>query len=109
MSDPNYLTIVGVGNDQIGHLIIRVRNDLLIPSKVFLVIFIFLLTITPIVDNHITHPFDKIIYFLLGISFGISLPIILLKLLQFPYIILIFVIGYISGLIGNFYAISSNN
>ena len=109
MSDSDYLTIVSVTNEQRGNLIIRVRNDLLIPSKVSSIIFMFLLTITPIIDNHIGHPLDKIMYFLLGISFGISLPLILLKILQYPYLILIFVIGYISGLIGHFYAIPSNN
>ena len=97
-----YFTIFSINRstpNQEPKLLIRVHNSITFPPKLALVMFGILLLITPILDRNLESPWNRIPYILLGTSFGISLPIIFLKVIQHPYLLIIYIYGIITGVI----------
>ena len=95
----NYITILAVDRSN-NHptLMLRVRRSWVLPIYAALVIFAILLLAVPIIDKNMNAALSKVSHFLLGVSFGMSLPLIILKVLEFPYLLIIYAYGMISGL-----------
>jgi hypothetical protein len=96
----NYITILSIdrANNNQPTLILRVKKYWVTPAYIALGIFAFLLLAVPFIDKNMNNTLSKISHFLLGISFGMSLPVIILKILEFPYLLIVYVYGMLSAL-----------
>jgi hypothetical protein len=103
MNDNNnndYITILSVdrSNNNQPTLMLRVRKSWVAPVYIALGLFAILLLAVPAIDKNMNDVLSKLSYFLLGISFGASLPVIILKILEFPYLLVVYVYGMLSCL-----------
>mgnify|MGYP006076811281 CR=1 FL=1 len=100
MNDENYITILSVdrSNNNQPKLMLRICKGWVTPIYIALGIFAVLLLVVPLIDKNMNDGLSKISHFLLGLSFGMSLPIIILKILEHPYLLVVYVYGMLSCL-----------
>ena len=94
MSD-EYLTIIAIHrqNRTPGKLIVRVHKKLLLPSKVALGVSAIMLFFTNLATNKLGATELNIYHFIMGIMFGLAMPLLVFGLIEKPILLLIFIYG----------------
>lgn len=95
----DYLTILTVDNDrETAQLLLRVHKKLIIPFKICLILSSIMLVIRNFIPNDINLDFHILYNFTLGIFVGMSMPILLYKIIVSPILYVVFIYAIILSL-----------
>lgn len=96
-----YLTIIALNqNDNRRSVpIIRIHKNLLIPSRIALVIFFILFPFYNVIEREFDKEGSNIYYLIIGVTFGLAAPLMVFKLIEDPTTFIMFIYGFILALL----------